>query len=364
MYGAANVIAPRVTEALRTMREIGVRPTPGQIAGGGIRRAEETIKSVPLVGSMVRGAETRALEDFNRGAVNFALRPAGLNVGTKTPVGRQLIAEADDLLSSGYNEALDQITNARVDQIFQQRVQAIAQRAAQRLGRKGQRAFNNAIEDVRSLPAMKKSSFTGKEIKRAISGLREDADRLSKNVDEDVTQAGELIRELRDEVSDLMKRNTTPDNAARLTGLDRAYAGFQRVREASERGREGFFTPFQLSQSIKRGEAMRGSREFARGQGLGQEIAEAAEEVISSRVPDSGTPERLMFPAMVGGAAYVDPLAAAGVAGAAAPYTRVGQNLIAQLATRTPSAGQQMLAEGLRRSILPAAVAGGAVASK
>ena len=363
MYGAANIIAPRVTQALQTMRDVGVRPTMGQIMGGGVRRAEETIKSVPLVGSMVRGAEKRALEDFNRGAVNFALRPANLTVGNKTAVGRQLIAEADDLLSSGYDDALNQITDARVDQVFQQRVAQIAQRAAQRLGRKGQRAFDNAIEDVQSLPAMSKPSFTGKEVKQAISGLRQDADRLSKNVDEDVTQAGALVRELRDELSDLMKRNTTPDNAARITGLDRAYAGFQRVREASEKGGEGFFTPFQYSQAIKRGEAQRGSREFARGQGMGQEIAEAAEKVISSRVPDSGTPERLMLPALVGGAYYVDPMAAAGVAAASAPYTRLGQNLIANLASRPSSPGQQMLAEGLRRSILPAAIAGGAATS-
>ena len=206
------------------------------------------------------------------------------------------------------------------------------------------------------MPFMENPTFTGREVKRAISGLRQDADRLSKNVDEDVTQAGALVREVRNALSDLMKRNTTPDNAARLTGLDRAYAGFQRVRSASEAGREGLFTPFQYSQAIKRAERATGGRGFARGEGLGQELAEAGEEVISSRVPDSGTPERLLAPALVGGAGYIDPTLAAGTAVGIAPYTRMGQNILARLAMRQPSQGAQILAENLRRAAAPIAI--------
>lgn len=363
VYGAANIVAPRVSQALQTLRREGVRPTVGQMMGGAAGRLEESAQSIPVMGQMIRGARTRALEDFNRGAVNFALRPAGLSVGSKTSVGRQTIAEADELLSKGYDEALEVITDASIDPQFQQDISRIATNAQQRLGSKGARAFQNAIDDIRSLPFMKNPTFTGKEVKRAISGLRQDADRLAKNVDEDVTQAGTLVREARDALSDLMKRNTTPDNAARLTGLDRAYAGFQRVRSASEAGREGLFTPFQYSQAIKRAEKATGSRSFARGEGMGQELAQAAEEVISSRVPDSGTPERLA-PYLIGaagGAGYISPAAGAGIAAGVAPYTRTGQNILAALATRQPSRGAQVLAENLRRAAVPAAVGGASV---
>ena len=97
---------------------------------------------------------------------------------------------------------------------------------------------------------------------------------------------------------------------------------------------------------------------------MGQDLAEAGEEVISSRVPDSGTPERLA-PYLIGGAAgagYVSPAAGAGIAAGVMPYTRLGQNLIANLAARTPSRGQQLLAESLRRSAAP--IAAGAVAGR
>ena len=363
-YGLANVIAPQARDALQRLYREGVRPTVGQMMGPAASRLEESAMSVPVLGQMVRGARLRALEDFNRGAVNFALRPAGLAVDDATPIGRQTIAQADDLLSKGYNEALDIIQDARIDQTFADDIARISATAAGRLGNKGRRAFENAIADIQSLPAMKKPTFNGKDIKRAISGLRQDADRLSKNVDEDVYQAGQLIREVRDAMSDLMKRNTTPGNAARLTGLDRAYAGFQRVRDASEAGREGIFTPFQYNQAIKRAERASGRRDFARGGGMGQDLAEAAEEVISSRVPDSGTPERLA-PYLIGGAAgagYIDPLAGAAVATGVLPYTRAGQNVLAAIASRQASPGQQMLAESLRRAAAP--VAAGAVVGR
>lgn len=365
-YGLANVIAPRASEAVQRLAKEGVRPTVGQIMGGNIKRIEEVTKSLPVAGGMVRGAEMRALEDFNRGAVNHALRPAGLTISSKTPIGRQVIAEADELLSKGYDDALGMIKQARVDSTFRNSVAQISSKAAARLGSKGQRAFNNAVNDVRSLPAMQKPTFSGDEIKRAIASLREKADKAAKNQDLDVSEAGLLLRELRDELSDLMKRNTTPENAARLTGLDRAYAGFQRVRAASEAARdtEGMFTPFQYSQAIKKAEAARGSREFARGGAMGQDLSSAAERVISSRVPDSGTPERLLPYALMAGAGagyetgYLSPEMALLIGAAGLPYTRGGQNLIARLASRQASPGAQMLAESLRRSVAPVAAAG------
>lgn len=366
IYGLSNVVAPRVGQALQTLRRQGVRPTIGQMAGGAASRLEESAMSIPGLGSVIRGARLRALEDFNRGAINHALRPAGLSLKAGTEAGRKAIAEADDLLSKGYNEALDQITDATVDSTFAQQIANLRTMTQERLGRKGQRAFDNALQDVVSHPSMQKPTFSGKEIKHAISGLRRDMERLMKSTDEDTYQAGLLVREARDALSDLMKRNTTPDNAARLTGLDRARAGFGRVRDASEAGREGIFTPFQLSQAVKRGERASGRRGFARGEGLGQELAEAGEEVISSRVPDSGTPERLLpyiLAAGAGGAygaGYIDPGTAALVGSAALPYTRGGQNVLARLVGRTPSAGGQVLAEGLRRSVLPVAVGGAA----
>ncbi len=365
-YGLSNVVAPQIGPALRALREEGVRPTVGQMAGGAVGRLEEGAQSIPLVGSMIRNARTRALEDFNRGAINHVLRPAGLQISPKIQAGRPAIAEANRLIGKSYDDILDTITDARVDQRFAQDIARITAEAQDTLGDAGRRAFTNALEDVTSLPAMQRPTFSGREIKRAVTGLREDADRLMARQDEDVYQAGRLIREARDALSDLLKRNTTPGNAAQLTGLDRAYAGFNSVRDASIAGRDGIFTPFQLSQAIKKADKALKRRTFARGDALGQEFASAADEIISSRVPDSGTPERLA-PFMVGGAAgagYIDPVAGSLAAAAVTPYTRLGQNMLAALARPAPSRGAQMLAEQFRRSALPLAAVGTAATTE
>ena len=76
VYGVANVIAPRIGQALQALRQEGVRPTVGQLAGPFASRVEQRAGSIPVVGDVIRGAQTRALEDFNRGAINHALRPA------------------------------------------------------------------------------------------------------------------------------------------------------------------------------------------------------------------------------------------------------------------------------------------------
>jgi len=361
IYGASALLAPQGREALQKLYREGVRPTVGQMIGTGAARAEERLASVPVVGDVIRGARTRALEDFNRGAINHALRPAGLQISPKVEAGRKAIAEADDLLSKSYDEILDSIPQVRMDQQFAQDLGRIATEARARLGRKGLKAFSNALKDIRSVPSAGQQQISGRDLKRAVSGLRQDADRLAARPDEDIHQAGLLIREARNAFSDVLKRSTTPDNAARLTGLDRAFAQFNRVRTAAEAGREGIFTPFQLTQAIKRGEKATGRRGFARGEGLGQEFAEAGEEIVSSKVPDSGTPERLMTALAVGG--YFEPTAAVTGAALAAPYTRVGQNILANLAARTPSAGQKMLAESLRRGAAPLA-AGAVVGSE
>ena len=293
---AERVISPVGSRAMQLLRQEGITPTPGQILGPRISRLEESVASAPLVGDVVRGARMRALEDFNRGAINHALRPAGLALSRRTEAGRRAIDEAWGMLNKSYDDVLDNIPNVRPDQVFAQEIDGLAQRAAGRLGDKGQRAFDNAIDDVRSLPFMKQpQGFTGKEAKRAVSGLREDADRLTRNVDEDVAQAGALVREVRDAMSDLLKRNASPEQAAQLTGLDRAYAGFIPIKEASRNAREGVFTPFQYSQQIKKADAASGRTGFARGTALNQELAEAADQIIStsdSQLKDAGCAKR------------------------------------------------------------------------
>ena len=372
MYVGANVVAPALRESLQRLREEGVRPTLGQMAGGAIRRLEEGAKSIPGLGSMVRGSELRALEDFNRGAINHALRPAGLKLGPKDAVGREGVDKAWDLINKSYDEVLDAIPAVRVDPTFQQQFANTMARADARLGADAMRDLTNALDDIRSLPSIQSGKvMTGQEMRKIVAELRPKVDRLAKSPTPNTAEAGALLGDIRKSFNDLLKRNASPDQAAQLTGLDRARAGFQPIMQASRAdvANKGMFTPNQYLREIRKQSTQTGRTDFQRGRALNQEFGEAAQEIIPSRVPDSGTPERLLPYILAAGAGagyqggYIDPGTAALIGGLALPYTRGGQNVLAALARPKPSVGAQMIAQGLRRSALPAA-AGTVVATE
>jgi hypothetical protein len=71
---------------------------------------------------------------------------------------------------------------------------------------------------------------------------------------------------------------------------------------------------------------------YAKGQGFGQEGAEAAKEMLAQTIPDSGTPARLLFNAgLLGGGYAINPAAAATLLGGAGMYTKAGQKVITPL---------------------------------
>ncbi len=367
VYGVANVVAPQIRRALQTLRQEGVRPTVGQMAGGMVRRLEEGAKSVPIAGSMIRGAEMRALQDFNRGAINHALRPAGLRLGPKDAVGREGVDKAWDLINKSYDEVLDAIPAVRVDEAFRKQFADTMTRAQNRLGQDAMRDFINALDDIRSLPSVQSGKvLTGQEARKIVGELRPMADKLSKSNTPNIAEAGTLLGNVRRSLNNLLKRNASPDQAAQLTGLDRARAGFDPIMKASkaDAANRGIFTPNQYIREIRKQSTQSGRTDFQRGRALNQEFGEAAQEVIPSRVPDSGTPERLatMGLGYAGGTGMINPVAAAAAGVGVLPYTRLGQNAIARLAMRQPSRGAQILAESLRRSAVPAAA--GAIAAR
>src|SRR5690606_30528084 len=101
----SRVIQPKTSADVRALMSEGVTPTPGQILGKGWRTAEEKLKSVPLLGSAIRGAEQRSIEQFNRAAVNRSLAPIGKEL-PKGVVGREAIEFANEQLSKAYDDVI------------------------------------------------------------------------------------------------------------------------------------------------------------------------------------------------------------------------------------------------------------------
>jgi len=144
-----------------------------------------------------------------------------------------------------------------------------------------------------------------------------------------------------DEVNAMLRANlerSSPAVAKELHDLNTACAAFARVRRAAVNrpASGGVFTPADLLRAEKHAA---GERVFARGDGLLQSIARDGQEVLASKVPDSGTARRYPTMGEIGELAAMalhNPIAAAAQLGAhgahALAYTSPGMNFLRTLA--------------------------------
>lgn len=84
---ASRVVSPEVAPDVRQLLDEGVRLTPGQILGGGAKRAEEAMESIPVIGDAIKKGQSRGIEDFNRNVLDRVLAPVG-GKAKSTEIGR------------------------------------------------------------------------------------------------------------------------------------------------------------------------------------------------------------------------------------------------------------------------------------
>ena len=326
LHGLGRLISPQSSQAAQDLMEAGVKPTPGQALGGGLARAEEKLVSAPFLGSAITQSRQRALESFNRSVINRALEPANLRVADDIPVsGRQAYNAAADALSGAYDDVVGQIPTARIDRQFAQDLNRVLTNARADLTPSNLTVFQNQINKVLNREAMENGSISGETLHKFVSDLGKKARDYGKSATQAEREVGESFGGLKEAFDDLLMRSTTPENATRLRDLRRAYANFMPVEGAVARlgSREGVFTPEALRSAVRATDQSLRKRQFARGNARMQEMAEQGVDVLGNEVPNSGTAERVLTNAMLGGAALVDPTALAlggAAAGASLPY--------------------------------------------
>jgi hypothetical protein len=102
-------------------------------------------------------------------------------------------------------------------------------------------------------------------------------------------------------------------------------------------------TPADQLRGIKRSDYSVRDRNFARGEMPNQDFAQAADAVLSSKYPDSGSIGRAIMNAGIGSAvgghavAAADPTIAAGMGLLALPYLPGGRQAMAALLARRPA---------------------------
>lgn len=374
LAAASRAINPRVSPDVARLRAEGVRPTVGQSIGPRARAVEERARSLPITGGAIRGARERAIKDFNRAAINQAVRPAGIQLQRGAAVGREAIADVQRQLGQAYDDVLDQISSVRPDQQFSDDMTRLVD-SVRELDDRGERAVIRAIDGLQKRAqgiAENRGNLTGRDAKEFLTSIRARADRFRSSADPFDRDTADVLDDLRLAFSDLMKRSTTPENAQRLNNIDRSWAGFKRVQDAASRvgAEDGVFTPAQLRSAVRAQDRSVSKGRFARGDAMLQQIAEDGQRVLGNRVPDSGTPERIFQGALLAGGgagAATNPAAAATGLGAltvgAAPFTRAGQSLMDAMLNARQAPTFQGAGRAVRRAIPGAAVAGSTVAA-
>ena len=341
----SRMMAPVMRPAAQMLHDLGVALTPGQMAGGVQQRAENALASLPVVGSLIRSAEKKGIDQFNTGLLNKALEPVGRALPAGIPAGREAIGVAQEIASDAYDRALQGVV-FKGDQILATEMQDLRNLVSE-MPASHQQQFENILRN-RVLQRMQPTgTMDGQTFKQVESELGNLANGFRSSRDMADQQLGNALKQVRELAREALERSN-PGKRAEIAAANQTYAMLSRIEDASmnRATADGVFTPADLLRSIRANARRTGNRKlFARGDAALQDIAEAGQDVLPSKVPDSGTPERAMWAGLVGGAYFAHPGVAAGLGAASLPYLLPpgGRNALAQLSR----AGPRVLAPAL-----------------
>jgi len=264
---------------------------------------EERLGGMQFYGDIIKAAENRALQAFNRTAMDKAIEPIGVKV-PKNLTGQDAFAYAHNAVSDAYQRVLPKLSvSSDAIERF-----AIGVLAEDNLGMTdaAQETFSRKAKAV-LLDRFNKETGTlsGEALKKAESDLGEEAISLMTSGNSVDRDAGRALFELQSALrQQLIKEN--PDAGAQLAAANTAFRQLLPVEKAvtvAATGKGGTFTPSQLLRGMKGAERGPRKTKFAKGEMPMQPFAAAAQDVMGSTIGDPGTAGRLDL-----GALLSDPL--------------------------------------------------------
>lgn len=348
--GLARVINPRVAPVVQRLQKAGVRLTPGQILGASdskvgriVKGFEDKASSIPIVGDLVSGARRRSVEDFNRAALSEPLKSIGAKLPKDAGPGHSGIAAVERALGDAYDDVLPKLS-VRADQQFTDDLANFAQDADTLLPERAAQFARIMQSDV-GKNFDQAGGLAGEGLKAVESRLGKRIRTYGGSADPDASDMADLLRQVQSSIREMAARQN-PAQAGRLRDINEGFAKFTRVQSAASKANEGIFTPGQLRTATRIMDTSTRKGQSARGGALMQGLAEDAQSVLPSSVPDSGTAGRLA--ALLGGAGYIEPTAAIAGGAAMLPYTQVGGKAAEWLLTGRQGQTAKGLADLLR----------------
>ena len=330
LRGAGEYL-PRVTEPARKLIAEKIEPTVGQAFGPLIKKAEERLGSVPILGDVIRGGQKEVIESFDNRMIEKALEP----IGFKVPAGKtgvEAMEAAEEALADSYRKAIPKagLPDARplqtkINEIVQDNTD-LEQGVFKQLREKLNKSIASSLFDT-------DYKMTGEAVKKADSFLGREAAAFMKTGDPDKQQMARALYKFQNELRNLLI-NQNP-SAKGLVQAREAFKGILPIRKAATSSAKdvGTFTPAQLLGGMKQVDKSSGRTRFATGQMPEQKFAMTAQEVLGKSVPESQSigAAMLLKPSLI-------PLSGLGAIAAQPFYqTRLGRKA-ARTALQTPGA--------------------------
>ncbi len=339
----ARVISPKASlnPNLKLLADAGVKPTIGQTLGGVANRVEEKATSIPILGDAISSARAQTLEQFNRAAINRASGKVGASVDE---VGQSGVAKAGDALSAAYDDAISKVKFVRFDQQFASDLGQL-RNMAQALTPPMRSKFNQKLDDVVGGRVSAAGSMLGETVKKVDSELGNLAGRYGKSSVASEQELADAFKQLQALLRQQVARSS-PAASDALKKADAGWANLVRVEGAAKAAKNngGVFTPAQLNMAIQTADGSVRKRAVARGTALMQDLANAGQNVIGNKVPNSFTTDRALIAGGGLGAYFINPLIPAGLLGGAGMYSGPAQSLLRGAVSSRPAAAEQIAA--------------------
>jgi hypothetical protein len=344
--GAGRVLNPLVSKAEKTMRDLGITPTTGQTLGGQFKTLEEFAQNLPLIGSSIENARQRVLFDFNKGVINKALAKTN-DPTTKDKlslpadvIGRDAIAFASDEVSKKYDDVLSKMS---FDLDFATTSNILGTLSkAKSLSPDQRQKISETLNDV-VFGKFAGQKIDGPTYKGIESDLRKKASNYANSALASEREVGEALTDVLGVIKKEL-RFQNPKQTSELRRVDAAFSDLSviNVAAANSGAESGVFTPKQFSTAVRQQDLTRRKTAFAKGRAKGQEISDAALDVLGDTA--RSTLEGRIAASAVGGFGLLSqPQVAIPAVGIIPPaYSPSGQAAIDMLLRQRPELLQRL----------------------
>jgi len=159
---------------------------------------------------------------MNKALFNRSLSKIGKEVPESVGAGRGTVKHAYDNISKEYSDVLGAM-EGRLDKGFTDNISAIKAGVMDVVDPSTMRTVDNVIESTILAKVGKDGKISGEQLKVIDKQLREKSAQLMRSSTPGKPEAGEILSDVRDAFSKMLRRTNSPENAERLANADSAY---------------------------------------------------------------------------------------------------------------------------------------------